>query len=108
MNNKNKQIEPHADVVVLHHSFNSIHERVSKKGELNLTTESGTPFSARADIAQKGNHAGEKVIRFCQDDTEYGRAYECCWGHYYNCNRTRIGMYCKALDSEIESYTRNN
>jgi len=38
------------------------------------------------------------VIRFFHNGREYGRAYECCWGHYYNCNRTRIGMYVRALD----------
>ena len=60
-------------------------------------TNRETDFVAQAEITQKGPHTGEKVIRFMQDNKEYARAYECCWGHYYNCNRTRIGMYCAAL-----------
>ena len=28
----------------------------------------------------------------------------CCWGHYYNCNRTQIGMYCAALDQAARAW----
>lgn len=63
-------------------------------GGMALTTSIGTPFTARAADSRKG-----PVIRFFQGKIEYARAYECCWIHYYNCNRTRIGMYCDALDS---------
>ena len=67
-------------------------------GPAELKTKSKTRFIAKANITQKGPHTGEKVIRFMQVIKEYARAYECCWGHYYNCNRTCIGMYCVALD----------
>ncbi|MDX1446801.1 glycosyltransferase family 2 protein, partial [Lishizhenia sp.] len=46
---------------------------------------------------------GEEVIRFMQHGKEYARTYKCCWGRYYNCNRTRIGMYCVALDDAMEA-----
>ena len=48
--------------------------------------------------------AGRKVIRFRQGGREYARVYACCWGHYYNCNRTRIGKYCQALDEVAQAW----
>jgi hypothetical protein len=96
-----QDMQPHNGIVSLHHSFSLVYEWLLAKGELTLTTEAGTRFTARSGSTQHGTHAGGKVIRFFQDNTEYGRAYECCWGHYYNCNRARIGMYCKALDSDF-------
>jgi hypothetical protein len=64
-------------------------------------TKRGTGFVAQDEIAQKGPHSGEKVIRFMHDNKEFAGAYECCCGRYYNCNKTRIGMYCTALDGAI-------
>ena len=93
--------EPHEGTVKLRHAFESIQEWLHIKGEIVLTTAAGAQFTARAAITEYGPHAGEPVIRFFQEGAEYGRAYKCCWGHYYNCNRTRIGMYCVALDSAM-------
>ncbi len=93
--------EPHEGNVTLRHIFAPAHKWLRAQGEIALTTAAGTHFTARAEITQRGKHAGEPVIRFFQAGVEYGRAYECCWGHYYNCNRTRIGMYCEALDSSL-------
>jgi hypothetical protein len=72
------------------------------KDELSLQTEiEGKPFIAKARVATKGKHATERVIVFLHEKngkrTESARGYECCWGHYYNCYGTRIGMYFKAL-----------
>ena len=89
--------EPHEGKVALQHKFDATHKWLRSQGEISLTTASGTQFTARAEMTKRGPHAGENVIRYFQGGTEYGRAYECCWGHYYNCNRTRIGMYCEAL-----------
>ncbi len=90
--------ESHEGAVKLAHDFDSTHKWLQRKGEFTLATAAGTRFAARADLGQRGEHAGERVIRFFQRGAEFGRAYHCCWSHYYNCNRTRIGMYCEALD----------
>ena len=94
-------IEPHDGTVQLQNTFAFVHQWLSDKGDVVLTTSSGTQFTAQAGVTKRGPHTGESVVRFFQDDIEFGRAYECCWGHYYNCNRTRVGMYCQALDSEV-------
>ena len=93
--------EPHEGTLQLKHKFQKAYNWLETNGSLELNTKSGTRIVAKADITQKGPNAGEKVIRFMQDNKEYARAYECCWGRYYNCNRSRIGMYCTALDAAI-------
>ena len=93
--------EPHEGTLQLKHGFQKAYSCLEKHEPSKLTTKRGTDFLALAEITQKGPHSGEKVIRFMQDNKEFARAYECCWGHYYNCNRTRIGMYCAALDGAI-------
>jgi hypothetical protein len=75
-------------------SFREALHFIRQRGEITLQTAVGTTFTARASDSRRGD-----VIRFLQNRTEYARAYECCWVHYYNCNRTRIGMYCDAVDS---------
>jgi hypothetical protein len=59
----------------------------------------GTKFTVEA-----AESVGRQVIRFRQGGREYARAYKCWWGHYYNCNRTRIGMYCAALDAAAKAW----
>ena len=94
---KNTSIQPHSgDVDGLRHTFRDVHDRLLK-GSIPLQTDVGTPFEARSATARDGR----PVLKFFQRGQEYARAYECCWGRYYNCNRTRIGMYCKALDREL-------
>ena len=93
--------EPHQGTAEVRHSFETAVDFLKRNGETKLTTASGTPFTARATITNKGDHRGEQTIRFFQGGKEYARSYGCCWGHYYNCNRTRMGMYCQALDGEI-------
>jgi len=93
--------EPHEGTLWLTHKFQKTYTWLEKEGSAELITNKGTSFTAKAEITQKGPHAGEKVLRFMQKGREYARAYECCWGHYYNCNRTRIGMYCAALDAAV-------
>lgn len=94
--------EPHQGNVQLDCDFDKTWESLKAKSELLLQTEiEGKPFVAKATIAARGQHAGERVIVFLHEKngmrTESARAYECCWGHYYNCYGTRIGMYFKAL-----------
>jgi hypothetical protein len=95
-------IEPHQGKVDLQHTFGAAYNWLKKKGEVALRTAAGTHFTAQAAITNSGSHSGEPTIRFFQRGTEYARAYECCWRHYYNCNRTRMGMYCQALDMEAK------
>jgi hypothetical protein len=92
-------IQPHAERIDLRHSFALVYKWLRDKGPCSLKTSRGTPFEARGSIADDGR----AVMRFFQHGHEYGRAYSCCWGHYYNCNRTRIGMYCEALDGSLPS-----
>jgi hypothetical protein len=92
---------PHEGEVALTHGFGRTHRWLEAGGRCTLTTDVGTPFQACAARTIKGPHRGEDVIKFFQRGKEYARAYQCCWGHYYNCNRTRIGMYCRALDREV-------
>lgn len=94
-------IEQHEGTVTLQNTFSSVYEWLRSEGEVELKTAQDTAFSARAEITKRGVHSEELVIRFFQHTKEYARSYECCWGHYYNCNRTRIGMYCKALDLAV-------
>ena len=94
-------VEIHDGTVYLSKTFNVVYQWLEKNGETTLKTANETDFTAIADITSKGDHAGDPVIRFFQRGQEFGRSYECCWGKYYNCNRTRIGMYCQSVDSFI-------
>jgi hypothetical protein len=87
----------HEGIVKLSQEFDGVQQWLCAQDEVELVTRIGTRFSARANVATSGSHRDESVIRFFQNGREFGRAYACCWGHYYNCNRTRIGMYCEAL-----------
>jgi hypothetical protein len=100
---RSESFEAHQGEVELKHSFDVVEAWLRKKGKAALSTAAGTRFTARTTVTQRGKHTGEPVIRFFQGNTEFARAYKCCWGHYYNCNRTRMGMYCQALDSELEA-----
>jgi hypothetical protein len=93
--------ESHEGTLQLKHEFQKVYNWLEKHGPSELTTKRGTDFVVNAEITQKGPHAGEKVMRFMQDNKEFARANECCWGHYYNCSRSRIGTYCAALDGAI-------
>jgi len=58
------------------------------------TTGDQTSFTARAVVASKGNHKGEKALRFAPNN-EY--VYECCWGHKTNCSGSHIDCYTAAI-----------
>lgn len=93
---------PHQGIVVLKPPFGEASSFLRRTGRINLETlREGTPFQAEANVTTKGKHEGEQVIIFYQRGMEFGRSYPCCWGRYHNCNRTRIGMYCEALDRSI-------
>lgn len=94
--------EKHEGDVHLRHSFAQVHAWLQRVGPQELLSSGGSAFTAVAAVAESGSHASEKVIRFYQrrdgKPAEYARCYACCWEHYYNCNRTRIGMYTQPLD----------
>lgn len=97
------EIQEHSGFVELNSVFDEIYNWLLQAEQKDLATEEGTPFSAVAGVVKKGDRKEEGVIKFFQKKDaklkEYGRTHKCCWGKYYNCNRTRIGMYCRALDN---------
>lgn len=95
--------EPHQGTLRLLNEFDNICDFLNMEGERSLKTQrEKTPFIAKVIRVGKGQHFGERAIVFLNGARhEYARSYKCCWGHYYNCNRTRIGMYCEALDKFI-------
>lgn len=96
-------IKPHEGRVKLKHDFGPTHEWLFQKVEISLQTAKGTRFTSRSALVRYGEHAGKEVIRFFQHGIEFVRAYRCCWGHYYHCNRTRIGCIVRPL---IPSFKR--
>ena len=92
-------IEPHSGHVDLQQTFSQAHSKLGTKESTRLSTGDGKLFDARGATARDGR----LVVKFFQHGKEYARAYDCCWGHYYNCYRTRIGMYCRALDTALSA-----
>lgn len=90
-------VESHQGNVHLNSSFTEAYANLQKSGIREMKTSVGTQFRSNAAITRDGR----QVIKFFQKEQEFARCYPCCWGHYYNCNRTRIGMYCKSLDNSI-------
>lgn len=91
------KIVSHGGKVLIKHPFNEVWDYLENEGPFHLNTSTGIEFEARATISEND----KPVIKFFEKGREYARAYECCWGHYYNCNRTRFGMYAKALDESL-------
>jgi hypothetical protein len=92
-----RQIKAHQDKIEMRHSFQEIWDHLDNNGPVDLLTSREVAFQAKASVTQ----SAKDVIIFLQGGKEYARAYECCWGHYYNCNRTRFGMYAIALDHSL-------
>jgi len=61
------------------------------------TTGNKTTFTAEATRSKGGTHRNQQVIVFRSQGKERARAYECCWGHQTNCNKTHIDCYTKAI-----------
>ena len=100
--------EIHQRTVTLVSDFNKAWDFLNHKGELKLRTEKKRiPFIAVASVAKSGKHSGERIIKFLNFDTRRPSAYvfKCSWGYHTNCygEGTRIGMYCQALDSCINT-----
>ena len=60
--------EPHQGNVRLDCDFDKVWESLKMKGELSLHTEiEGKPFNAKATVATRGKHSGERVIVFLHE-----------------------------------------
>ena len=81
--------------------FDQAHRWLSRKGGVELRSSDGERFQATASVCAKGFHRGDRVIKFMSKGREATRAYECCWEHHTNCNRTPIQLYCAPLDAAV-------
>jgi hypothetical protein len=91
--------QTHSGCVTLSHDFKYAWDWLQNNNPGVLHTSRGAEFTARSKLSKDDR----RVICFYQKGKEYSRAYLCCWGHGTNCNGTRVGMYCKALDAAILS-----
>jgi hypothetical protein len=96
--------------VELTKSFNEVWESLCGKS-VELKTDAGTPFVAKAKRARRRGSSLTEVLVFLRNDGN-GKSKECSrcyledWGCYFNHlgrEGQRIGMYCRALDSNIQS-----
>ena len=79
-------------------SFDAIYAALPQNpNHIYHTTGNQRPFTATAQIAVRGAHAGQPVIVFRTNGIERARAYKCCWSYQTNCNRTYIDCYIMAL-----------
>ena len=100
---KKQNLGPHFRIITNPKSFDQAFTEIQRNPNATYnTTGNETPFSAEATTCQKGPHKAERVIIFKTKtnkpvETEKARAYECCWGHKTNCNRTHIDCFTKAI-----------
>ena len=90
-------IEAHQYPVQLIHSFDEVWKHLDKDGDVESYASTGKIVRSSSGKTRDGR----PVIRFFRKGIESARSYEGCWGCYYNCNRTRFGMYAKALDCSL-------
>jgi len=91
---------PHDGTVNNPKTFNQALQNLQNSGSQNLSTASGTPFTAEAHETQGGKHNGQKCIKVKGKGNkgEYSiYIYSCCWGHVTNCSRTYIDVYTPIL-----------
>jgi hypothetical protein len=93
--------EPHEGDLELRNGFSAVHHWLQLSGHVELSTQRGLRFSAKATETFRGLRKGEKVIRFYLGTRELARAYECCWGHLANCSGISIDAYCLPLDHVV-------
>lgn len=92
-------------MVELTSTFDEVWESLCGKS-VELKTDAGTPFIAKARMARRRGSALTEVLVF-QRTNESGELIECSrcysedWGYYFNHlgnQGQRIGMYLKAVD----------
>jgi hypothetical protein len=93
-------------MVELKRTFNEVWESLCGKS-VELKTDAGTPFVARAKIARRrGSSTNVKALLFLRNAgngklNESSRCYVKDWGYYFNHlgkNGQRIGMFCRTID----------
>jgi hypothetical protein len=91
--------------VELARTFSEVWESLCGKS-VDLRTDSGTPFIAKARMARRRGSSLTEVLVF-QRANENGELIECSrcysedWGYYFNHlgkQGQRVGMYCKTVD----------
>lgn len=90
-------LEPHSDAIDVDLCFSDAYQFVKSNPNKLYTTRSGAEFTAMAGVVSRGIHTGKEVVRFMRNGQESARAYQCCWGHRTNCNRTYIDSYSVAI-----------
>lgn len=100
--------QPHYGSVTNGMSFQEAFELAEQKPIVQYYTQGNrAPFLVKAAISKKGSHKGQQVLIFLTDRQERARAYECCWGHITNCNRTYIDCYTASISKEnLESSSK--
>ena len=61
---KARIFEPHEGFVPLTRDFTQIWSKLDERGPIQLSTKNGATFTAQAGITSKGNHKGQKNIKF--------------------------------------------
>jgi hypothetical protein len=93
--------QPHYGAVTNRVSFQEAFELVEGNPMAEYYTKGNwTPFIIKAAITKRGNYKGQRVLIFLTNNQERARAYECCWGHITNCNRTYIDCYTVSIPKE--------
>ncbi|CAK7069707.1 MAG: hypothetical protein KER_03053 [Kerstersia gyiorum] len=90
-------VSPHHGNLTPTMSFNDAYGAAQRNPATVYNTSAGRPYTLHAALAKRGEHKGQRVIRFMRNEKESARAYECCWGHVTNCNRTYIDSYTSSL-----------
>jgi hypothetical protein len=92
-------------MVELIKSFEEVWESLCGRN-IELETDAGTPFVAKAKFAKRRNCPAIEVLVFLRNAgngklKECSRCYSEDWGYYFNHlgkEGQRIGMFCKAID----------
>lgn len=90
-------VAPHHGQVQVGVSFDAAYARIQAQPDTTYVTAAQTPFTAVAATVQRGQRRGQRVIIFRRGRSESARAYEDCWGHVTNANRTYIDSYTQAV-----------
>lgn len=92
-------------MVELTRNFKKVWKNIYGKS-VELQTDVGTPFVAKAKFAKRRGSSARQVLVFLRN-TGTGKLRECSrcysedWGYYFNHlgkEGQRIGMYCMAVD----------
>ena len=95
-----KSVGSHYGSVQNRKAFNEAFDYIKDNPEkIYYATGNKSNFNAKAYIATKGNHKGEKTITFLKVGSKQVSAYafESCWGKITNCYGTYIDCYTQEI-----------